>query len=227
MGRKQQQQQRSKSPTGTAVEARQDRIHALHSRELRLSAEHPEGEELEVEDLVPESPGLILRIRGFLAPHECRRMRAVVDAAGLNPPSAKDLHPRKGEAFLCRESLSFTDPSLDAALWARLAPLLSSFEGRPPVGLTMLRYYRYLRGHSFGEHVDVSSRSKDGASETEYTLLLYLNSEGQDGEDGPLQGGETVFHKTKKEVLLEQPPEEGTLLLHAHGRRCLMHEGKE
>lgn len=180
-----------------------------------------------MDDAVAESPGLILRIHGFLAPHECRKMREVIDAAGLNPPNGKDLHPRKGEAFLCRESLSFGDEALSAALWARLQPLLPPYAGRPAAGFTALRYYRYLRGHRFGEHVDVSSRGDGGESETEYTLLLYLNSSGADAGDGALQGGETVFWSTKRRELLSQDPEEGLLLLHAHGRRCLMHEGRE
>ena len=36
-----------------------------------------------------------------------------------------------------------------------------------------------------------------------------------------------MFHKTAKQVLVEVAPRAGRLLLHAHGRRCLMHEGAE
>eukprot|EP01065_Artemidia_motanka_P011678 TRINITY_DN1633_c0_g2_i1.p1 TRINITY_DN1633_c0_g2~~TRINITY_DN1633_c0_g2_i1.p1 ORF type:complete len:257 (+),score=94.08 TRINITY_DN1633_c0_g2_i1:72-842(+) len=218
---------RSRSPTGGAHAEQQRRLQQLHARVLQLSPEHPFGDELVLEDCVEESPGLLLRCRNFLAPFECRKMREVIDSVELKQPNGKDMHPRKGEAFLCRENLSFEDPALSEALWQRLRPLLQPFEGRPPTGFVSLRYYRYLRGHRFGEHVDVSSRSADGTQETEYTLLLYLNSEGDDGEDGPLRGGETAFYGAKRKVLLEQPCCEGTLLLHAHGRRCLMHEGRE
>ena len=48
------------------------------------------------------------------------------------------------------------------------------------MGLTSrLRYYRYLKGHSFGCHVDQAIKGPNGA-ETEYTALIYLNSQGEE-----------------------------------------------
>ena len=60
---------------------------------------------------------------------------------------------------------------------------------------------------------------------SEYTLLIYLNG----GPDGPppVAGGETVFYQSAKRVLAEVAPRAGVALLHAHGRRCLMHAGSE
>ena len=43
----------------------------------------------------------------------------------------------------------------------------------------------------------------------------------------PLVGGDTVFHATAKTECARVSPEAGMALLHAHGRRCLMHEAEE
>lgn len=40
-----------------------------------------------------------------------------------------------------------------------------------------------------------------------------------------LAGGETVFYATSKRTLASVTPQAGAALLHAHGRRCLMHCG--
>ncbi len=90
---------------------------------------------------------------------------------------------------------------------------------------------RYEKGDQFGQHVDVSTKGGEG-EETEFTLLIYLNgSETQADLDDlgqeALQGGETIFWKTKSKQLVSVAPKRGMALLHAHGRRCLMHEGAE
>jgi hypothetical protein len=60
---------------------------------------------------------------------------------------------------------------------------------------------------------------------TTYTLLIYLTS------SPPIVGGETVFYTNptrsspSKEIVVS--PIEGTALLHAHGKDCLLHEGRE
>ena len=38
---------------------------------------------------------------------------------------------------------------------------------------------------------------------------------------------DTIFWATKKKELCRVAPEEGKMLLHAHGQRCLMHAGDE
>lgn len=77
--------------------------------------------------------------------------------------------------------------------------------------------------------------------ETEYTLLVYLASQGDvpptapgarapagEAFDGrPLVGGDTVFWASAKAELVRVAPHAGLALLHAHGRRCLMHEAEE
>eukprot|EP01059_Diplonema_ambulator_P018307 TRINITY_DN30590_c0_g1_i1.p1 TRINITY_DN30590_c0_g1~~TRINITY_DN30590_c0_g1_i1.p1 ORF type:complete len:186 (+),score=49.82 TRINITY_DN30590_c0_g1_i1:43-558(+) len=147
-------------------------------------------------------------------------MIGAMEAVGLNPSNKCDLTPKKGEAFLDRHNVTFTDPHLSSILWERLALHLPQYEGRSAVGFNpSLRYYCYEKGQRFGEHVDTSVKTPAGISE--YTLLIYLNGEGEHD----LAGGETIFHATKKKVLLSYTPKKGALLLHAHGTRCLMHEG--
>ena len=96
----------------------------------------------------------------------------------------------------------------------------------------MLIVHRYEKGDQFGQHVDVSTKGGAG-EETEFTLLIYLNGSESQAELAesdsaePLVGGETIFWKTKTKQLVSVTPKRGMALLHAHGRRCLMHEGAE
>ena len=178
---------------------------------------------LAVEDLVPEQRGFVVVIRNFFTPKECQQWRAIVEQVGLNPASAADLWPRKNEAFLNRESLACPCEVLYDKLYSRLEPLAVPVAGRRICGLTpRVRYYKYSRGHRFDAHVDVSSKGEMPGWETEYTLLLYLNGKG--GAEG-LVGGDTIFYATKKRELCRVAPEEGMVLLHAHGQRCLLHAG--
>ena len=114
-----------------------------------------------------------------------------------------------------------------------------------PVGLSEnIRLYRYGRGMSFGRHFDGSNRepSFGDTANTEITVLIYLSD---------CRGGATRFYppassaggtkkkKTKKKQKeAEMPtkggvddkdgvafvPEQGAVLLHVHGDRCLEHE---
>ena len=113
-----------------------------------------------------------------------------------------------------------------------------------PVGLSEnIRLYRYGRGMSFGRHFDGSNRepSFGDTANTEITVLIYLSD---------CRGGATRFYppassgsgtkkkKTKKQKEAETPtkggvddkdgvafvPEQGAVLLHVHGDRCLAHE---
>jgi len=189
------------------------------------------------QDLVPDQPGFIIAIPDFLSREECAALIAGGEHLGLSPPSASDLQPRKGEAFLNRDTLRFHDSYLSLKLWQRLQPHLPSLGvDRVPLGLHSdgsrgrpgeLRLYRYMQGQCFGLHVDQSWKGQHKGSETEYTFLLYLNSagEGLAGlEERPLAGGDTVFMATAKRELCRVTPRAGFALLHAHGRRCLMHE---
>jgi len=202
-------------------------------------------------ELVADSPGLIVGIDSFLTADECAALISAAAALGLQPARPDDLRPRKGEAFINRETLVLVDAPLVARLWSRLLPHLPPVDGREPVGLqgdsdgaaAQLKFYRYRRGHRFGAHVDTSHRGAQTGEMTEFTLLVYLNSAGEavagepadDANGGgvgpaagqPLLGGDTVFMRTAKAELTRVSPRQGLGLLHAHGRRCCMHEAEE
>lgn len=61
------------------------------------------------------------------------------------------------------------------ALWARMQRFLpEEVSGRVPVGLTpRLRYYKYLKSHRFGKHVDQSVRiPKDSDAAHDYAVQV-------------------------------------------------------
>ena len=190
-------------------------------------------------DLVPAQPHLLIAIDHFLTASECSKLIVAAHSLNLQPPSAADLNPRKNEAYLNRESTSFVDASFAELLWRRLRHLPNIDGGRVPIGLyadsskkeaCKFKFYRYAKGMRFDQHVDQSWKGINPGEETEYTLLIYLNSadEQVDGWcDQPLVGGDTVFMATAKTELCRASPSAGMALLHAHGRRCLMHYGEE
>ena len=192
-------------------------------------------------DLVTHQPGLIISISDFLTVDECERLIHLADAQ-VQPPSKADLVPKKNEAFLNRDTALIVDGLLAACIWDRLMPHLPDIDGRVPIGLHgdgrrggagQIKLYRYAKGQQFGLHVDQSWKGEGPGEETEYTFLVYLNSRGEpadgrtEGGEQPLLGGDTVFMKTAKVELCRVAPERGLGLLHAHGRRCLLHEGEE
>ena len=118
--------------------------------------------------------------------------------------------------------LAISSQDVAAAIWARLSGLVPARVcDRRAVGCNPdIRLYKYERGQRFGPHVDESKRLGGGAR-TEYTVLLYLNDEG-------LDGGETVFYRAHGgREQLRVKPRAGCALVHAHGARCLTHEGAE
>ncbi|EJK45025.1 hypothetical protein THAOC_36389 [Thalassiosira oceanica] len=97
-----------------------------------------------------------------------------------------------------------------------------------------LRLYKYEKGMWFGRHVDGSDEidvtpdcpiSDVSDAQTEITVLFYLST---------CQGGATRFHlphaggkrKGRGESSVAFTPEEGAVLLHVHGDRCLEHEAE-
>jgi len=116
-------------------------------------------------------------------------------------------------------------------------------EYRPITCNPNLRLYKYTKGQWFGRHVDESNKidvpprdfdddQVDGPSfstvddrdgmRTEITVLFYLSS---------CRGGATRFHlphgsRKKDDSSVAFTPEEGAVLLHVHGDRCLEHEAE-
>ena len=108
-----------------------------------------------------------------------------------------------------------------------------------------LRLYKYTKGQWFGRHVDESNRidfpsassskcnntstnvpafanaTSVKEAQTEITVLFYLSS---------CRGGATTFHlphqRKCSSTSIAFTPEEGAVLLHVHGDRCLEHEAE-
>ena len=135
-----------------------------------------------------------------------------------------------------------------ASIFQRLLPFLpADLDGCAPVGCNPdIRLYRYTPGQSFGKHVDGSTEDHEGRGVTKFTVLIYLTGvnennafrEDPSAAQSLLRGGETIFYalstsilkgKSAKQptekLLLSVRPQTGMLLAHAHGDRCLTHEG--
>ena len=108
-----------------------------------------------------------------------------------------------------------------------------------------LRLYKYTKGQWFGRHVDESNRidfpsassskcnntskinpafsnaTSVKEAQTEITVLFCLSS---------CRGGATTFHlphqRKCSSTSIAFTPEEGAVLLHVHGDRCLEHEAE-
>ncbi|KAL4778757.1 hypothetical protein BJX76DRAFT_352357 [Aspergillus varians] len=103
--------------------------------------------------------------------------------------------------------------------------------GGDPLGLNAnIRVYRYSPGQFFAQHYDdsntlsfLSPSTPPKPARTTWTLLIYLST---------CTGGETVFYPeptraNRNPEPISVGPEMGMALLHRHGDRCLLHEGKE
>ncbi|OOF96610.1 hypothetical protein ASPCADRAFT_129686 [Aspergillus carbonarius ITEM 5010] len=103
--------------------------------------------------------------------------------------------------------------------------------GGEPIGLNgNIRIYRYSKGQFFAQHYDDSNAitfpspgRPPRAARTTWTLLIYLTS---------CEGGETVFYPeptrtNRNPEPVAVAPVPGMALLHRHGDRCMLHEGKE
>ena len=119
--------------------------------------------------------------------------------------------------------LAVESAEISNAIFERLQPWVpAEIAGRRIRGCNPnIRLYRYEVGQRFGRHVDQANRLPGGLV-TEWTVLLYLNDES-------LEGGETLFYDSHSAAtpLVSFAPRAGAALVHAHGSRCLTHEGAE
>ncbi len=135
------------------------------------------------------------------------------------------LKPKRDEAYRDNERFSIKDIKFSETLYNSGLNLLvsnwySALTKKPAVGLNSnIRIYKYSIGQRFGQHYD--SSVQDYLKRTsEWTLLIYLNG-GNNENEVPLHGGETVFYRKKEEIIIK--PERGMALLHKHGHDCLKH----
>lgn len=96
--------------------------------------------------------------------------------------------------------------------------------GGEAIGLNPnIRIYRYKKGQYFNPHYDETNALTLGITKakTTWTLLLYLTSPATGCE-----GGETVFYpenpKKGEEREIAVGLEMGMVLLHRHGRDCML-----
>mmetsp|Transcript_11465 Transcript_11465/g.16814 ORF Transcript_11465/g.16814 Transcript_11465/m.16814 type:complete len:248 (-) Transcript_11465:187-930(-) len=161
--------------------------------------------------------------RSFLSTEECHTWIDLVERSGdleyVSHPSSRYIAHRECSRWQC------TDLAIARSLWNRIVSLdvLKNVdfgctkENYQAIGCNgNIRFYKYEKGMSFGRHIDESNTTELG--QTEVTVLIYLSN---------CMGGGTRFYvpggkqKERSSVFL---PEQGAILLHVHGDRCLEHE---
>ncbi|KAL2868336.1 uncharacterized protein BJX67DRAFT_380143 [Aspergillus lucknowensis] len=195
--------------------------------------------------LEPLLPDQIYLIRNFLPASLCKIYVSFLSSIPLTTTPGK---PKKGEAVRVNDRFQIQDPIFADILWRETAlkELVTQFVtedeqsqltkeevwGGEPLGLNAnIRVYRYSPGQFFAQHYDDSntlsfsspSMFSPKPARTTWTLLIYLSI---------CSGGETVFYPeptmaNRNPEPIFVPPEMGMALLHRHGDRCLLHEGRE
>ena len=181
----------------------------------------------------------------FFSKEECKAWISYCNIMGFAEIKANSTY-ETARRYHGRIQLRAADAA--ASIFRRLLPLLpDDLDGRAPVGCNSdIRLYRYTPGQSFGKHVDGSIEDYEGRGVTKFTVLIYLTgvNEKIDFREDPaaapnlLRGGETIFYsesaciskgksakKAIEKLLVSVTPQTGMLLAHAHGDRCLTHEG--
>ncbi|CEL62268.1 hypothetical protein RSOLAG1IB_10332 [Rhizoctonia solani AG-1 IB] len=185
-------------------------------------------EGLERHELIPNQ---IYVINDFLSQEECAKFSKLI--TGL--PLAATPPPKRGEATRVNHRISLQSKNFAATIYHAILPHLPSLpcmEIRTTDAVTSgcnsnIRLYKYGPGEYFGPHYDESVRDRENGWWSEWTVLIYVTGQ----EDG-VSGGETVFFNpaagSKKNVEEIVPPLiRGSVLIHRHGRACMLHEGRE
>ncbi|KAK3310740.1 uncharacterized protein B0T15DRAFT_47819 [Chaetomium strumarium] len=190
--------------------------------------------DLALEPLVEDK---VVVVRSFFPRSLCRDYISFLRDLPLATTPGK---PKRGEAVRVNDRLQLDDAGFANRLWAEtglkevlLSEDVSHLWGGEVVGLNPnIRIYRYRPGQFFDAHYDDSNNvtvptgtGSQVSARTTWTLLLYLTS----SADGCI-GGETVFYPHDRRSVKEEIAvslETGMLLLHKHGRDCMLHEGRE
>ncbi|KAN0073086.1 hypothetical protein V8E54_009200 [Elaphomyces granulatus] len=179
----------------------------------------------------------IYLIRSFFTSSLCKTYVSFLSSLPLITTTAAG-KPKKGEAVRVNDRFQIHDADFAESLWSSTALKqlllndngMAALWGGRPLGLNPnIRIYRYVQGQFFARHYDESNTlhfsSPSPNSETTiparttWTLLIYLTA---------TEGGETVFYQdSTSKSAIAVAPEVGMALLHRHGERCLLHEGKE
>jgi hypothetical protein len=117
-------------------------------------------------------------------------------------------------------------PTLTELLYPVIIPNIPSAIPTPKSLFPRIKLYHYPPGTFFESHYDDSVKDPQTGLKSEWTVLIFLSGE----EDG-IEGGGTVFHlprvgKKKEGEVLRVRAKRGRMVLHKHGRDCLLHEGE-
>lgn len=174
-------------------------------------------------------PSAVYASVNFLSPGECKALINFAECEGFeqlsSPQTSVYAHRECGR--ISRTSFQMADE-----LFLRMKFMVerimkdvqfSKDEHYKPISCNSnIRIYKYEKGMSFGRHFDGSEKiSHYAGGNTEITVLIYLSS---------CSGGSTRFYLPKRgkkknnEGSIAFQPQEGALLMHLHGDRCLEHE---
>lgn len=192
--------------------------------------------DLSLELLVPDQ---VVLVRNLFTATLCKTYVSFLSTLSLVTTPGT---PRKGEAVRVNDRFQVQDSAFAERLWSDtgLKELILAYDRDNPtpsccgvaLGLSPnIRVYRYKPGQFFDKHYDDSNNlifTPAGAAgavqaKTTWTLLIYLTV---------CEGGETVFYPERKRGEEKVEPvvvglEVGMALLHRHGEKCMLHEGKE
>ncbi|WP_339730083.1 2OG-Fe(II) oxygenase [uncultured Gimesia sp.] len=147
----------------------------------------------------------ILLIEHFLTAEECTNYINYSEYLGFQPADV-DVHGTRKQIDQIRtnERADIESQQIADNLWETLKdnPLPENNQSKA-VGLSpFIRFYRYTGTQKFNMHKD--GRKHHQGFESQYTMLVYLNT--------VEQGGETVFRKNEIKI----KPQAGYCLLFAH-----------
>lgn len=208
------------------------RKHEVSSQKVQ-SSNDPNLPQLQKGALTPPPvqiliPSAVYASLNFLSPKECQAWIDFAESEGFeqlsSPQTSMYAHRECGR--LSRTSVRVADE-----LFQRMKLMVqrimkdvefSKDENYKPVSCNSnIRIYKYEKGMSFGRHFDGSEKiSRYAGGNTEITVLIYLSS---------CRGGSTRFYlpkkgKKKNDEGIAFQPQEGAILMHLHGDRCLEHE---
>ena len=222
MAKKRATTDKAKQVTASAPRNKKKSSNAENSQELSLSSLLQQAKRQQQADLHVETlhPGAVFVARNFMTDAECQ---AFIHAVETNGDMERIAHLAT-RYVAQRKCGRWQRNDIDAAnkLFQRLSttilPKISQqldfpHDYLPVTCNSNLRLYKYEKGMSFGKHYDGSDNVAEG--QTEITVLVYLST---------CVGGATRFYPPHKKQSFAFAPEQGAILLHIHGDRCLAHE---
>lgn len=170
--------------------------------------------------------GQIYVIDDIFSANECQTF--VEFGKGLTMEGPKP--PGRGEATRTNHRFETYSTTFSDTLWSIISPHIQSIaaiQRDTPLSLyPKIRIYHYPTDSFFGPHYDDNISDPITGLTSRWTLLIYLTGEPS------VQGGGTIFHvkqprKNKPGENVKVDLKAGRVVLHKHGRDCLLHEGEK